>query len=107
MKRLRLYLIIAILVVGLIPKPEFLFDQRCTTFYSAFLRVTLNYEDCAGGNKTNQTVITIPGFLDWRRKFIPALIVTFSDNHFYLGILTQSSKYNPPGWWDLIKLGPQ
>ena len=107
MDKLKQWLLIAtILVVGLIPQPDLVVNKgECRTHNSAFLRVTLNYEDCSGGDRMNETVITIPGFLDWRRKVIPALIVMYSENHFYLGILTRSSKNNPSGWWDLIRLG--
>lgn len=66
MNKLRIYLILAILVVGLFPEPARLFGKEyegCRRYHSAFISVAWKYDTCAWGPWPGTIIVGIPGFL--------------------------------------------
>ena len=66
MNKLRIYLILAILIVGLIPKPDRLLGKEregCRQYVSAFISIQWEYNTCAWGPWPGTFIINIPGFL--------------------------------------------
>ena len=66
MNKLRLYLILAILLVAFFPNPNRLFGEEyngCHQYSSAFLHISWEYNTCAWGPWPGTIIIGTPGFL--------------------------------------------
>ena len=80
MNRLRLYLILAILLVGLTPDPDRLFGinepfNRCRSYSSAFVYIKYwgKNDDCYWGPWPGTVQISVPGFLDSGGQVLPSI----------------------------------
>ncbi len=77
MKRLRIYLILSILFVGLIPDLDRLLSDEyegCNQYDSAFIRVTWENDTCAWGPWPGTVIVRIPGFIN-TQQILPDLFL--------------------------------